>query len=51
MRVHSRWRDGGHIFDDLLDVCVCVRGGGGGGGGGVNEPWSRGAEAYILVGK
>ena len=34
MRVHSRWRDGGHIFDDLLDVCVCVRGGGGGGGGG-----------------
>ena len=28
MRVHSKWRDGGHIFDDLLDVCVWCEGGG-----------------------
>ena len=47
MRVHSRWRDGGHIFDDLLGVCA----GREGGGSNINEPWSRGGGAYILVGK
>ena len=42
MRVHSRWRDGGHIFDDLLGVCVWC-----GGGSNINEPWSRVGGIYF----